>query len=78
MKKAASNGFLLGVSQKLSFNITKQGNIFVQCFVHFLGCHIFVENLDRTLQSPNIFFDGCMVYDISQKRFGMQKESTKN
>ena len=40
----------------LKVSITKQGNIFVQCFEHFLRYYIFVENLDRPLKVKIFFF----------------------
>ena len=78
MKKATINGFLLGVSQKLGFNITKQGNIFVQCFEHFLGYHIFIENLDRPLKVKIFFLKDVWFMVFVRSVLAMRKECTKN
>ena len=36
----------VGSVGKMGFNITKHENICFQCFEHFLGYDIFIENLD--------------------------------
>ena len=62
----------------MGFNITKQGNISLRSFEHFLGYHIFVENLDRPLKVKIYFFKVCLVYGICQKHIGNAKNAKKN